>query len=318
MAAIAAAACSYNGPSGGACRAPALAHQATTLLAAVDAALAKRDAELEELEALAGGSDSDGGGSGGSDRDPAPILPVGFEHDVRFTDAKPHGWAEYKICCPKHGEKRVDRLTKLAAFFGVHAACRPEWHGYARAPRETDADHLERLRPTFTFYKAHGASGPPPPLPVLTAAAAAPPRLFVDPPSPTLRRPSAALLASAALAGTGTCPPALARSLGAVCDGLLAAAGELAAAESAAPPRQAPLALAVAASPTRRPARRQAGAVVGQRAGWVGRRVAHAAAAGGGRRGRRAPGRAPSRRGRPRGCRPARRLPPGRLPLPAG
>ena len=314
MAAIAAAACSYNGPSGGACRAPALAHHATSLLAAVDAALADRDAELEELEALAGDSDSDGGGgSGGSDR--APILPLGFEHDVRFTDAKPHGWAEYKICCPKHGEKRVDRLTKLAAFFGVHASCRPEWRGYARAPGETDADHLQRLRPTFTFYKAHGASGPPPVVaaPVIAAAAAGP--RFADPPSPTLRRPSAALLASAALAGTGTCPPALARSLGAVCDGLLAAAGELAAAESAGSPAKRRSRSPSPPPPPAAPPAAKRGAVVGQWPWWVGRRVPHAAADDGERGRRREPGRAPARRGRPRRRRPARRVPPGRLPL---
>lgn len=247
VAAIAGAARAYNG-GGGACAAPALADAGEVLLAALDAALANLSDELDVAEAAAG--------EAGTASPPAaalhPPLPAGFEHEVRFTDAKPHGWAEYKIACPRHGEKRVDRLAKLANFFAAHAACRPEWRRFGRRPGEPDAAHLDRLRPVFVFCKALPGQGPGAPAAVPAACgrprgAAAAAVAAADsgdwttdddaPPSPPLRRSSAALLAASAVAGTGRCPAALARRLGAAADDMIAAASTLAACESP-PPRK--------------------------------------------------------------------------------
>jgi len=30
-------------------------------------------------------------------------LPPGFEHNIRTTDAKPHGWTEYRVRRPAPG-----------------------------------------------------------------------------------------------------------------------------------------------------------------------------------------------------------------------
>ncbi|KAK9845811.1 hypothetical protein WJX81_002983 [Elliptochloris bilobata] len=80
-------------------------------------------------------------------------APPGFEPCVRTTDAKPDGWTEYTADCPMHGEKRFDRLTKVAVFLREHCRCRRDWGRLGPQAGEGDAEHLARLRPLFSFSR---------------------------------------------------------------------------------------------------------------------------------------------------------------------
>eukprot|EP00884_Botryococcus_braunii_P000097 jgi/Botrbrau1/10088/Bobra.0355s0041.2 len=103
-------------------------------------------------------------------------LPPGVELHIVTSESKPSGYGQYKFLCPLHGEKRADRIRKVAELFNHHASCwshgptdsgnpRPAelmdpWGSWARKPSETDDEHVERLRPLFLFSREKLASGP--------------------------------------------------------------------------------------------------------------------------------------------------------------
>ncbi|KAK9819091.1 hypothetical protein WJX81_003656 [Elliptochloris bilobata] len=157
----------YNLPGRGTWGMPELVHVAEKVVAAVEADLAAAAEELSELERRVTQEAA-------LPAPPAAVvvapvaavphhsaavpLPSGFEHNIRTTDAKPHGWTEYRVVCPMHGEKRMDRVRKVRDFFHGHARCRPEWRELGQRQGESDEAYTERLKPVFTFSRR-----PPPP-----------------------------------------------------------------------------------------------------------------------------------------------------------
>ncbi len=51
-------------------------------------------------------------------------LPLGIEYSIRTSETKPQGYAQYMIVCPVHGEKRADRVKKVADILNTHRNCR--------------------------------------------------------------------------------------------------------------------------------------------------------------------------------------------------
>lgn len=50
-------------------------------------------------------------------------LPPGVELSIVTSESKPGGYGQYKLICPLHGEKRADRIRKVAETFNIHVEC---------------------------------------------------------------------------------------------------------------------------------------------------------------------------------------------------
>ncbi|KAK9789012.1 hypothetical protein WJX73_004644 [Symbiochloris irregularis] len=81
-------------------------------------------------------------------------MPPGFQKMLRTSPNKPLGSVCFTATCTKHAQTRsFDRLTALCAWLKTHGTCRPEWEQYLQQPDESDDQHTQRLKQTFTFKR---------------------------------------------------------------------------------------------------------------------------------------------------------------------